>query len=97
MLQDRHMNPTCKLCHLGTLKQDKGTWARLVGTNLVILPDVKVLVCDVCGQVDYDPAVMIGVVTLLRHGKPTNRGKHALTPGQEASEKMPRRQQNFNL
>lgn len=44
----------CKVCHIGTCQPGHATYAYEVDGMLVLLPDTRTTVCDVCGQVEYE-------------------------------------------
>jgi YgiT-type zinc finger domain-containing protein len=48
------MTELCTQCHLGSPRVERVTWARLVGRQLVVVPNIEALVCETCGAVDYD-------------------------------------------
>ncbi len=44
----------CKVCHIGTCQPKQATYAYEVDGTLVLLPNTRTYVCDVCGQVEYE-------------------------------------------
>jgi hypothetical protein len=58
----------CSHCHVGSPKMRAGTWARLIGAQLVVLPGITTAVCDVCGWVEYDPVIVRQLDALLQSG-----------------------------
>jgi hypothetical protein len=59
------MTQFCPRCHVGWPRVERATWARLVGNDLVVVPDIEVLVCDACGAVDYDHEALDRLEALL--------------------------------
>jgi YgiT-type zinc finger domain-containing protein len=62
----------CELCHIGTLHVHQTTYTTWVDTQLITLPNVLTLTCDVCGEVKYDTRVVADIEALLG-----NRHLHA--------------------
>jgi hypothetical protein len=62
------MTEICSQCHVGSPKQQTGTWARLIGPHLIVLPGIMTAVCDVCGWVEYDPIIVRQLEALLLSG-----------------------------
>jgi len=40
----------CNVCHIGVLTLRYATYARQIDNQLVLLPNLPVWVCDVCGE-----------------------------------------------
>lgn len=55
----------CDACHIGILQTRRVTYARRWGNGVVLLPDVDVFICDVCGEAIYDPEIMARIQMLL--------------------------------
>jgi hypothetical protein len=60
------MQQICPHCHIGSPRIVRGTWAGMIGAMLITVPEIRVQVCDACGDVDYDPAVLERVEALLQ-------------------------------
>lgn len=81
------MPMNCPHCHLGVAKPTKGTWAKLVGQHLIVLPDVDVQICDFCGQVDYDKTILDTIAALLQTGRSWGSSQQPQISGQETPER----------
>jgi YgiT-type zinc finger domain-containing protein len=47
------MNPTetmCPVCHVGKLRGKKTTFTQVFEGQVIVMPNVSALVCDVCGE-----------------------------------------------
>jgi YgiT-type zinc finger domain-containing protein len=55
----------CDVCHIGLLQPRRVTYASRLGDQLLILPDIHVFICDVCGESLYDPETMARIEMLL--------------------------------
>jgi YgiT-type zinc finger domain-containing protein len=44
----------CEVCHIGTRRAQRTTYAYWTDGQLVLMPNVAVWVCDVCADVEYD-------------------------------------------
>lgn len=55
----------CEVCRVGLLHLKRTTYTSWSGDDLVILPNVPVWVCDVCGEYIYDPDTITRVEALL--------------------------------
>lgn len=55
----------CPHCYIGTLNSRRTTLARTFGEDLVMIPNVEVVVCDVCGEVFHNQASMAYLDQLL--------------------------------
>jgi YgiT-type zinc finger domain-containing protein len=64
------MTKLCPQCHLGLPRVERVTWARLVGRQLVVVPNIEALVCDTCGTIeyDYDPISRLEALLLVGVG-----------------------------
>lgn len=54
----------CPVCHIGVLRLRRVTYTSWVQRQLVLLPNVAVWACDVCGESAYDPEI-VGWVSML--------------------------------
>lgn len=54
----------CPVCHIGVLHLSKVTYTSWLQRQLVLLPNVAVWACDVCGESAYDPEI-VGWVSML--------------------------------
>lgn len=54
----------CPICHVGVLHLRRVTYTSWLQRQLVLLPNVAVLACDVCGESAYDPEI-VGWVSML--------------------------------
>lgn len=55
----------CDVCHIGLLQPRRVTYATRLGDHLLMLPDIHVFICDVCGESVYDPETMARIEMLL--------------------------------
>ncbi len=55
----------CDVCHIGLLQPRRVTYASRLGDQLLILPDIHVYICDVCGESLYDPETIARIEMLL--------------------------------
>lgn len=55
----------CDTCHIGTLNARRTTVTYWVGKHLVIMPNVPVWVCDVCGDFEYEMETIARLEMLL--------------------------------
>ena len=55
----------CELCHIGTLHVHHTTYTTWVNTQLITLPNVLTLTCDVCGEANYDAKTVKEIDALL--------------------------------
>lgn len=55
----------CDVCHIGILQPRRVTYASRLGDQLLMLPDIHVYICDVCGESLYDPEAMARIEMLL--------------------------------
>lgn len=69
----------CEVCHIGALQFRRMTYTSWLNQNLVILPNVVVWVCDVCGELSYDPEAVRRIQMLLGMAP----GEHGATRRQE--------------
>ncbi len=44
----------CDVCHIGTLRPRHTTYTRWLAGKLIIIPNILILVCDMCGEVTTD-------------------------------------------
>ena len=55
----------CEVCHIGLLQERRVTYAARLGDHLLMLPDIHVFICDVCGEATYDPETIARIEMLL--------------------------------
>jgi YgiT-type zinc finger domain-containing protein len=51
----------CPICHLGRLRLTWTSFPAWFGRHLMLVPRTPVLVCDVCGDMEYDPQFMVSL------------------------------------
>ncbi len=75
----------CNVCHIGMLHHRRTTYTQMVDSRLVILPNVSVWLCDVCGEFMYDPQTMRRLSMLLGmpQGTPVSRQRQGTLPEEE--------------
>ena len=49
-----HTDTICPACHLGKLKAHKVTYTQVFAGEFIVIPNVRALVCDVCGEKIFD-------------------------------------------
>ena len=57
--------PICPVCHFGKLCQTKITHTQIFDGQLIVIPHVPALVCDVCGETILDNQVLTRLSGLL--------------------------------
>jgi YgiT-type zinc finger domain-containing protein len=62
--------PMCPLCHVGKLHERKTTFTQVFEGQLIVMPNVTALVCDVCGERTMDHATMLSLSGLLGVDRP---------------------------
>ena len=55
----------CPVCHVGKLQDRKVTHTQVFEGQLVVIPNVSALVCDVCGEKIIDDEVLSRLSGLL--------------------------------
>jgi YgiT-type zinc finger domain-containing protein len=55
----------CEVCHIGTRRPRRTTVTYWLGGELVLMPNVPVGVCDVCGDVEYETESIARLEMLL--------------------------------
>jgi YgiT-type zinc finger domain-containing protein len=80
-------NIQCMNCRIGTLRRGKATYTVWFHGQLVVLPNVNVWMCDVCGDFAYDDDTITRVEMLLGDWpsqpahRPTDRASAGPQPG----------------
>jgi YgiT-type zinc finger domain-containing protein len=59
----------CPACHFGRLHERQITHAQLFGEQLIVIPNVSALVCDVCGEKILDEEMLSRLSGLLGQGR----------------------------
>jgi YgiT-type zinc finger domain-containing protein len=62
-------NPICPICHFGKLGERQVTHTQIFEGQLIVIPNVPALVCDVCGEKILDDEVLTRLSGLLGQGK----------------------------
>lgn len=57
--------PICPTCHFGKLRARKITYAQIYEGQLIVIPNVSALVCDVCDEKILDNEVLTRLSGLL--------------------------------
>jgi YgiT-type zinc finger domain-containing protein len=60
----------CPVCHVGKLHERKTTFTQLFEGQVVVMPNVTALVCDVCGERTMDQDTMLSLSGLLGVERP---------------------------
>jgi YgiT-type zinc finger domain-containing protein len=48
----------CPVCHVGKLRDKQITYTQVYEGQLVVIPNFKALVCDICGEKVFDNVVL---------------------------------------
>jgi YgiT-type zinc finger domain-containing protein len=62
--------PMCPVCHVGKLHERKTTFTELYEGQVIVMPNVTALVCDVCGERTMDHDTMLSLSGLLGVERP---------------------------
>lgn len=68
----------CPVCHLGKLQTGQQLFLYRFGSQVMVVPNVPAQVCDVCGQVDYDPEFMLNLERLIREQREQRSRKQGM-------------------
>jgi YgiT-type zinc finger domain-containing protein len=63
-------NPMCPVCHVGKLHERKTTFTQVFEGQVIVMPNVTALVCDVCGERTMDQDTMLSLSGLLGFERP---------------------------
>jgi YgiT-type zinc finger domain-containing protein len=55
----------CPTCHMGKMQPRKLAYVQWLGENLVLVERMPALVCDVCGESNYNKEAMENLQRLL--------------------------------
>jgi len=82
----------CGVCHIGLLHARRVTVTQAIDRHLVIVPNVSVWLCDVCGEFAYDADTMKRLYMLLGmpHGAPSSQRRQGALPEDDEDMPMPR-------
>jgi len=58
-------DPLCPACHVGKLHVQKVTYSQVYEEQLIVVPNVSALVCDICGERVVDSQVLSRLSGLL--------------------------------
>lgn len=72
----------CQVCHLGKLQAGQQLFMYRFGRQVMVVPNVPAEVCDVCGQVDYDPEFMLNLERLIREHREQGKPQGVIMVGQ---------------
>jgi len=61
----KHSEPMCPVCHVGKLHEIKTTFTQVFDDQLIVMPNVTALVCDVCGERTMDQNTLVNLSGLL--------------------------------
>ena len=60
----------CPMCHVGKLREKKTTFTQVFDGQVIVMPNVSALVCDVCGERTMDPNTLLSLSGLLGIERP---------------------------
>jgi YgiT-type zinc finger domain-containing protein len=60
----------CPICHVGKLHERKTTFTQVFEGQVIVMPNVTALVCDVCGERTMDHDTMLSLSGLLGVERP---------------------------
>jgi len=60
----------CPVCHVGKLREKKTTFTQVFDGQVIVMPNVSALVCDVCGERTMDPNTLLNLSGLLGIERP---------------------------
>ena len=66
----KHSDRMCPLCHVGKLREKKTTFTQVFDGQVIVMPNVSALVCDVCGERTMDPNTLLSLSGLLGIERP---------------------------
>ena len=55
----------CPICHVGKLREKKTTFTQVFDGQVIVMPNVSALVCDVCGERTMDHNTLLSLSGLL--------------------------------
>ena len=61
----KHSEAMCPVCHVGKLREKKATFTQVYDGQVIVMPNVSALVCDVCGERTMDPDTLLNLSGLL--------------------------------
>ncbi len=56
----------CEVCRIGRCQPTKAPYLYWVHDQVMVMPDSPALACDICGQVQFEPAFLIRIERLLQ-------------------------------
>lgn len=60
----------CPVCHVGKLREIKTTFTQVFEGQVIVMPNVSALVCDVCGERTMDHHTLLNLSGLLGIERP---------------------------
>ena len=60
-----HSETMCPMCHVGKLREIKTTFTQVFEGQLIVMPNVSALVCDVCGERTMAHDILLSLSGLL--------------------------------
>lgn len=61
----------CPVCHVGKLREKKTTFTQVFEGQVIVMPNVSALVCDICGERTMDRDMLRNLSGLLGLERPT--------------------------
>jgi YgiT-type zinc finger domain-containing protein len=59
------------MCHVGKLREKKTTFTQVFDGQVIVMPNVSALVCDVCGERTMDQDTLLSLSGLLGIERPS--------------------------
>lgn len=81
-MTENNLQPICPVCHVGKLKKRQITFTNKFEGQLLVVPNVSALICDVCGETVIDQEILRHLSGLLDTQNPIRPGmlsKHPST------------------
>lgn len=57
---------SCEVCRIGHCQPVKAPYLYWVDDQMMVMPNSPALACDICGQVQFEPAFLIHIERLLQ-------------------------------
>lgn len=70
----------CRKCHVGRYQLAQIPFFCWFDDQIVLTPNVPALICDICGELVYDPAFVQNIQLLIEYQN-SRQPESAVTPG----------------
>lgn len=61
-----HETRSCEVCRIGHCQSIKAPYLYWVDDQMMVMPNSPALACDICGQVQFEPAFLVNIERLLQ-------------------------------